>query len=377
MSTRRKVLISGGAACVGALGARAWQTGLVGAGSDAEELWRDWRKPGGPMALVGAGVLAASPHNTQPWLFTVRDDTIDLRVDRQKELGIVDPFGRQLWIGVGCAMENMAAAAAGLGRAVEIHPGFGAVVARLFLGPSLTARPELLDRIERRHTNRAPYQERAVDRPVVDELRALASNPATRLDVHDRQGRGADFAVAAVEATKTLIADTDFMRASDSWFRTTPREEKQHRDGPSLRCSGLPGWKRVASGLAPRLSDPATHQAWLKLTADRHCATAAAFGVISLREPENPGALLEAGRLWQRIQLAATGRGLGFQPLDQLLEVADRDRQLGRSPAAERQLAKFTEPGWHPVLTFRLGWPTAPALASARRPLASFLTALG
>jgi nitroreductase len=375
MLSRRGLLLAGGAACAGAVGARAWQTGLVGAGDGARELWRDWRGLPGTMPVVAAGVLAASAHNTQPWRFLPRGDVIDLEADARQDLGAVDPFARQKWLGVGCAVENMVAAAAGLGRQMEVALAEdGPAVARLSLGATAAARPELLDRISRRHTNRAPYQDRPIDRPIVDELRALSRDSAARLDLLDhRHKRGAAFATATIDATRTLIADADFMRASDAWFRATPREEKQHRDGPSLRCSGLPGWKRVASGLAPRLSDSATHQAWLQLTAERHVGTAAAFGVISLTEPASRRALVEAGRLWQRLQLAATGHGLGFQPLDQLLEVADRDRQLSRPAAAQAQLAALAEPGWHPVLTFRLGWPTVEAPASARRPLATFL----
>jgi nitroreductase len=371
--TRKAFIISsGGVVLGGAAAGRAWQTGLIGAGDEARALWRDWRALPPPMSLVAAGVLAASPHNSQPWLFHVRGETIDLTLDERRTLGPVDPFARQMWLGAGCAVENMVAAGAGIGRVVEVAGGENAT--RLTLGGSTAARPELLEHISRRHTNRALYhRDRPLDAALKGELTALASD-AARLDLFDRQdARGRDFEAHTVEATRALITDGDFMRASDSWFRATVREEKQHRDGPSLRCSGLPRWKWVASGLAPRLGDAAQHKGWLQLTAEIHCASAPTFGAISVRAATDHKQLLEAGRLWQRLQLAATARGLGFQPLDQLLELADRDRQLHREGTSEHRLATLTEAGWHPVLTFRIGWPRAPAPASARRPLPSFL----
>jgi hypothetical protein len=41
--------------------------------------------------LLRYAVLAPSGHNTQPWLFSVRGDTVDLYADRTQALPVVDP----------------------------------------------------------------------------------------------------------------------------------------------------------------------------------------------------------------------------------------------------------------------------------------------
>lgn len=379
MLTRRMLLGAGVGTLVGAasgIGARAAQTGLVPELDEPRELWKRWRALPWPSSLVAAGVLAANPHNSQPWRFRLHGSVVELDLDKRRALGPVDPFRRQMWLGAGCALENMVVGAAGFGRSVEVMTvAAGTSAAQLVWGEPIAPRPALLDRISRRHTNRGPYLgDKPLPPVLVEELTALASHPATRVELVDRdEPRGRDLAESLVEATRTLIADTTFMQASDAWFRQTPREEAQHRDGTSLRCAGLPRWKVVAAALGPRTDERTSHAAWLDLTRRQHCGTAAKFGIISVRDSADRAQLLEAGRLWQRFQLAATAHGLGFQPLDQLLELADRERELGIAPTAEPRLRRLTGASWRPVMTFRLGWPLREAPASARRELPSFL----
>jgi hypothetical protein len=74
--------------------------------------------------------------------------------------------------------------------------------------------------------------------------------------------------------------------------------------------------------------------------------------------------------LWQRLHLQATARGVAMQPLNQLMEWADRDRVASRPSAAAETLAKLVgESRWRAVFGFRAGWPVQPALPSPRRPV--------
>ena len=64
---------------------------------DAYAPWSLWNDPsvrGTPLVLVAAAVLAANPHDTQPWLFRIGDDAIEVLADLSRNLGAMDAFVR-------------------------------------------------------------------------------------------------------------------------------------------------------------------------------------------------------------------------------------------------------------------------------------------
>ena len=92
----------------------------------------------GPLALVRAAILAASPHNTQPWLFKVTNSSIELYIDTRRNVGALDPYLREEHIGIGCALENLmlAAAANGYQATVTFLPGKLGPISRRAQRPS-------------------------------------------------------------------------------------------------------------------------------------------------------------------------------------------------------------------------------------------------
>jgi hypothetical protein len=59
------------------------------------------------LRLVQSAILAANPHNTQPWLFWVSDDAIDLYADIGRHLGTMDPSLREMHIGLGYPLNSV------------------------------------------------------------------------------------------------------------------------------------------------------------------------------------------------------------------------------------------------------------------------------
>jgi hypothetical protein len=165
--SRRSWLKGAGATLVLVAGGGVWRAvdqGVFGTGrGPAYEPWKTWRDDpqDRPLALVRAAILAANPHNSQPWLFRVSDARIDLFADRRRHLGAIDPDLREMYLGVGCALENLLLAARAHGYAPEVtlrpDRGSPAHAARIGLRPGPVVESPLHPAIPRRHTNRGPY----------------------------------------------------------------------------------------------------------------------------------------------------------------------------------------------------------------------------
>jgi hypothetical protein len=374
---RRGLLVGGGAMALTACGPRAGPAPK----DDAYSPWRLWNDPairGTPLALVAAAILAANPHDTQPWRFRLAEDRIDVFADLSRNLGAMDARVRELHLGLGCAIQNAltAAAANGFGATMEAAEGSltalterhaPILAARLRLTRQPAAAPDALYRaIPHRHTNRFAYLKA---RPLPGDWRAFAeglcARAGARLVLFDDGPERRRFDGAVIEATEAIIADARMIGDSDRWFRASPAEIEAHRDGPTLAAAGLSPLKLALARIFP-VSPKASHAAWLEQTREVQLASAPVTGVICVRDRyDRPGALA-AGRLWQRLHLDATVRGIALQPLNQPIEMIDREGGAGEW---RDRIAGLTGADWQVTFSFRAGYPTTGAPASPRRGL--------
>lgn len=384
---RRRLLQGLGAVSVVVVGGTVWRAtdqGVFAAGTGpAYEPWTTWRDTDndGPLALVRAGILAANPHNTQPWMFRVSEEAVELYAERSRNLGSFDPYLREMHLGLGCAVENMmlAARAAGYEPGLELvggrlepiaeQPG-RALVARISLDRGEVARDALFEAIPERHTNRGPYDAgRGLSAALATELQAVGrTETAIETTLFTEPDALAQCRELIVDATEAIIADGPMVHDSERWFRHSWDAIHKYRDGPTLDAAGLSPLMTGMAKLLPRPSAEANHQYWLDATRDVHVATAPGFGLIFVDDLYDRARALQAGRVWQRIHLWATTRGLAMQPLNQPVERVDRERQLDAEPRSARALAALTgERAGRPTFAFRVGYPSRRASASPRR----------
>jgi nitroreductase len=383
MGTTRRIVIGGaGLAVLGALGYRAWDRGVFEVGEGpAFKPWEEWRGRGdeGTRQPLHAAILAANPHDTQPWLFAAHGASIAVLADRARNLGSFDPFRREMHLGVGCAIENLMRSASVCGYSMNVIVSGGRLeaspantpvrAAHLWLDAAPAIRDPLFEAIPNRHTNRGPYDERPVAEADLRKLDALVSDKEVRVVFLTDAKARADMASMIVEATGRIIADPQMSQDSARWFRTGKREVNEHRDGIGIDSSGVS--KLVAAGakLMPDQDAATADKYWLNMTHDVQ-THAPVLGMILVRDRLEMGSAVAAGRAWQRLHLAATTMGLAAQPLNQPVEMVDRNQERGRDDhfaSGLQSLARAT--AWEATFTFRLGYAKEPAQPSPRRPL--------
>lgn len=355
----------------GVLAYRSYDQGVLGVSrGPAFDALATWKSASGVEAMVAAAVLAASAHNTQPWIFAVGDDRIDLYADPTRTTGANDALLREFHISLGCALENLAieAGAQGYQPIVTLDPGGDAdLVASVELRAGNRKMDGLHESIGIRRSNRSVYTADPLPEGTIDAMEAVVDEtvaPARLVWLTEPKER-ATFSDLLVEATAAHNADEEQSKDSYAWWRGSWDEVQEHRDGLNLNGVGLPPLVRTIGKLLPNTSredSDATFLERTRLQAD----SAAAFGVVVVDDPHALPEQLAGGRLLQRLHLWAAAHDLGFQHMNQITERIDRDLQLGtRSPFSE-PLTRLV--GESPALgAFRIGTPTVAALPSPRR----------
>jgi nitroreductase len=364
---------------------RAYDQGVFSVGKGpAYEPWKDWRShPNeGSLALVRAAILAASPHNTQPWLFRLTDSWIELYIDTIRNVGALDPYLREEHIGMGCALENLmlAAAANGLTATVNFLPGkLGPIpgdpkpklVARIDLAAGKREGSELYEAIPQRHTNRGAYNiQKPIPAQIVDTLGRLASDETgVKIFLFTAEADRRKLVGISSAANTELYSDPDVDRGSDRWIRINWSSVQRFRDGLTLDAFGMPP---IATAVAK------TMPLWmLKWAAARGAMggysklmlSAPLIGIIAVHDRYDQESCLRAGRIWQRAHLLATARELAGRPCNEAVEMIDHERARGQPAQRAALLADILggDTTWQPTFLFYMGYPLLTARASPRR----------
>lgn len=306
--------------------------------------------------MLMAAIAAPSVHNTQPWRFRVGADHIDLFADFRHHLPEQDPEGRALLISCGAALLNLRIAIEHLGHSARVSlfpdeqdPDF---LARVMINghhSRFGMSGELYGAIERRHTNREPYEDRPVPTGVLAALVEAAHQEGATLHtvtavdqrrrmvelIHDADGEGDTASIAALveEARKWTGVEED-------------------------RRDGVP-----ASALGPLPVNPDTPHRDLvrgRAVPGRHFAVFEkdpTLAVLTTRHDDRQAWLL-AGQALERVLLVATIEGLVSTFANQPLE----------KPALRWLVREPDEPIGFPQMILRLGY-ASPAPATPRRPL--------
>jgi len=298
-------------------------------------------------------VLAPSNRNTQPWRFAVSRDQVTIHADFSRWQRTSDPHKRELYISLGCALENLLVALEhfGIGYIVTRAPGAEdeTIAAQIAILDRPAASPyrsaNLFEAIVRRHTHHGLYQKRAVGAGALKKLMdCKAEQDLNLLLTPDR-------------AIKRAV--DGLMLEGDARAFANPRYRKELAECIGEGSFGGPWLLSLAQEFA------VAHLGVSRAVArGDHAAlmSSSVFGLISGHSASEE-ARIKAGQLLERVYLAATTLGLFLQPISQLLEVQ----------TVRLKFSRLFRAGGVPLMPFRLGYAGTPGHLTPRRPLEDVL----
>ncbi|MEI6104545.1 MAG: hypothetical protein WCP70_11425 [Methanothrix sp.] len=305
--------------------------------------------------LLNYAVLAPSSHNSQPWKFNVTNDSILVFADRSRRLQVADRDQRELYISLGCALENLIVAADhfGYNSSVAYFPGDEDLVAKVVLQPAANpSNPSrdtrLFSAILSRQTNRNPYEPRAISESDLKTIKSLSSDEDVSIFITSDSAIKKGFQDLVVQANGIQYSDANFKSELGHWLG-------QGVMGPT-------GVQAKMAQLAVVFLDVGPEQS--KKDAELINSTPY-LGFLSTTKNDSISSL-KAGRVLERFWLTATALGVSLHPMSQALEVAETKANLIDLLPAKSGMMQVQQ-------AFRLGYAKPATEHSPRRPLQEVL----
>jgi hypothetical protein len=296
--------------------------------------------------LLRYAILAPSGHNTQPWLFRLRDQAVEVRADRTRALPVVDPDDRALVISCGAALGTLRIAARHFGFRAKVEllpdPKDEDLLAGVTLehgDPPSDDEEELFRAIPERHSNRQAFESRDVADDLAEWLVAEARDEGVGLHLVRGDVR-AEIARLIGEGDRIQMADKHFRRELASWVH--PNRSRSH-DGMRGYGFGFGELMSHAGPLVIRSFDLGRGQA----ARDRELAEGSPLLSVFVTDSDEPAAWLATGQALQRVLLRARSAGVWSSFLNQPIEVAELRPRLAETIGRQSD---------HPQLMVRFGY---------------------
>jgi len=303
--------------------------------------------------LLNYAILAPSSYNSQPWKFNVSNEEVLVFADESRWLSVADKDKREMYISLGCAIENLVIAAEHFGYncSVSYFPGEKDLVAAVSLKqqPEAGSSPSaLFEAITSRRTSRQPFESRAISRAELDALNRNSSGSDVSIFLTEDPAAKERFRDLVIHADRALYSDINYKSELGHWL--------------SLGVMGPTGISAKIAQMEMAFLDPGPEQT--RKDADLINSTPY-IGLISTKKNDSLSAL-KAGRAFERFWLSAAALGISLQPMSQALEVPETKEELVGllSDGAEMRAVQQA---------FRIGYCEVEGERSNRRPLEDVL----
>lgn len=310
------------------------------------------------MKILEYAIKAPSGHNTQPWKFKLTENSIEIYPNLDCSLHVVDSNNRELYISLGCAVENLCLAAHEFGykTVTSIVQENSVYIIRVELEKTTPTPEPLFKQIEKRQTNRSVYKGRMVTNDTIQML----NNVCTQLGTHcyfymNGEPLYQTFADFVFRGNDIQMSDNNFKSELKKWIRFNKKQATETKNGLTYAVMGspsLPKWLGkpiVGSFLNPKTQNKSDK---IKINSSSHF-------VLFTTKQSTPEDWVTIGRTLERFLLKCTELGIASAFLNQPCEVEELAKKMQTTLPIDNEF---------PMLILRIGYAD-PMPYSPRKPV--------
>ena len=324
--------------------------------------------------LLRYAILAPSSHNSQPWKFEVQDNAIRVFADDDRWLRVADPDKRELFISLGCAIENLLIAAEHFGYQHQVNyfpegeDDLAAVISlSLHQDEEKSRDPDLFAQIPHRYTNHQLYE----DKPIPDDDMA---------QIYECVFEDGFWLFSTSEGPYPLYMESelrqlidDLITRADAIQLTDEAYKRELAEWIGRGAFGNPWLMAKIGQLAVTYLNISKGQT--KKDSEMLLSAPALVALVSRSDDRE--SQLKAGQIFERIALTASKLKIAIHPMSQILEVPEIKSELRDLLDVPEVKAEVTgllpDDPIFPLHTFRLGYAEKEESHTPRRPLQEVL----
>lgn len=297
--------------------------------------------------MVEYAVRAPSGHNTQPWQFENTEDGIVIHPDFSRSLPVVDKDNHALYIGLGCALENLLIAATQKGYQYTIqYPDTPTrcINVKLTKDKKNNVQPDkLFDYITKRQVTKSKYNNQKVTTEDLQKLISCFSINGVSLLILDGKENFEKIIPFIIEANNLQFNNKDFVDELVSWIRFSKREAEKIKDGIWSATMGMPGLGRFIGSMIMKNLVTAKSEAKRLTDLLENTQGLAVF----MADKNDAVTWVKTGQAFQRFGLSATMLGINHAHLNMPCEELEVRIKIAKELNVETK---------HPLLLIRYGY---------------------
>lgn len=287
---------------------------------------------------------APSGHNTQPWKFHITDSTITVLPNLDVALPVVDKNNRELFISLGCAVENLCIAASYFGYTTHIIECSIEAIILEFTKNDLTIEDSLFHQIEKRQTNRNIYNGNKISDGILQQLQSIPKENGIQFYFTEINTPFANTITQYImKGNEIQMADIAFKNELLSWMRFNKKQVEATHNGLSYLVFGNPPLPRILA--RPIVSLFLKPNAQNK--SDRKKIDSSSHFVVCTTQQDTIEEWINLVRTLQRFLLKVTEIGISYAFLNQPCEVPVLAFDLREILPVNKE---------HPTLIMRIGY---------------------